>query len=464
MEPIITQLPGSKVELKFTVTTDEAKPYIDQAVEEISQNKQIPGFRPGKAPYAEIKNAVGEMAIWETALEKIVKAWYVRTALQKNLETIGSPEVAIDQLTPGADIKFTCTVAIMPKIQKAEPIEKPFVEVKSKEVTETDIDRAVGDLRKMRHEEVVTDVAASKDHMLVIDLEMKKDNVVLEGGSAKNYRVYLGEEHYIPKFTEQLIGLKKGDHKVFTLPFPKEHFQKIYAGKDIDFEVDVKEVYEIKLPELTDEFAKSLGVESMQAMRDLLRKNLTSENDRHALEKAEIELLEALVGKSSFTETPEILIKEEARRMVDELSRDVESRGGRMEDYLASLKKTADQLRLDFIPQAIKRVQTSIYVRHVAKENNLDVSDEELDQEVDRLLDVAKDQDKDVRDQIASPEYRDYVHTVMRNRKTLEFLKEKGIKDYVQYKERFAKEEKEAEESHGHGHEGHVHGPDCQHD
>lgn len=461
MEPIINQLPGSKVELKFTVTVTEAQPYIDQAVEEISENKQIPGFRPGKAPYAEIKKAVGEMAIWETALEKIVKAWYVRTILQNQLETVGSPEVAVDQLTPGSDIKFTCTAAVMPKLQKAEVLDKPFVELKTKEVKDTEVDQAVDDLRKMRHEEVVTDAPATKDHMLVIDLEMKKDNVVLEGGSAKSYRIYLAEEHYIPKFTDQLIGLKKDDHKTFTLPFPKEHFQKIYAGQDIDFDVTVKEVYEIKLPELTDEFAKSLGVENLQALRDVLRKNITSENERQAMEKTEIELLETLVSKSTFTETPEILIKEEARRMVEELSRDVESRGGRMEDYLSSLKKSTDQLRLEFIPQAIKRVQTSIYVRHLAKENNLEVTDAELDQEIDRLLDVAKDQDKDVRDQIASPEYRDYVHTVMLNRKTLEFMKEKGIKDYKQIKERFAQEEKEAEEKRGHGH---VHGPDCHHE
>ncbi|MDD2786364.1 MAG: trigger factor [Patescibacteria group bacterium] len=460
MEPTINQLPGSKVELKFTVTAEEAQPYIDQAVSDISEHKTIPGFRPGKAPYTEVKKAVGEMAIWEMALERIVKAWFVKSVLQQNLETVGSPEVAVDQLTPGADMKFTCTVAVMPAMQKIEVISEPFIELKSKDVTADEIDKAVEDLRKMRHQEVITDAPADKSSMMIIDLEMKKDNVVLEGGVAKSYRVYLTEEHYIPKFADQLIGLKKGDHKEFKLPFPKEHFQKIYAGQEIDFDVTVNDVYEIKLPEVNDEFAKSLGLENLQALRDLLKKNMQSENDRHAMDKAEVELLETLVNKSSFTETPEILIKEEARRMVDEIKRDVESRGGRMEDYLSSLKKSVDELRLDFIPQAIKRVQTSVYVRNIAKENKLEVTDVELDNEIDRLLDVAKDQDKDVRDQISSPEYRDYVHTVMKNRKTLEFLKEKGIKDYKKFMERFAQEDAE----HVHDHGEHVHGPDCQHE
>jgi trigger factor len=457
MEPTITHLPGSKAEIKFTVSVMEAQPYIDKAAEEISAKHAIPGFRPGKAPYAEIKKAVGEMTIWEAALEAVVRSWFVKTVLQQDMETVGSPEIAVDQLAPGQDMKFTCTVALMPKVQKAQDLDKPFIELKIKDVKDEDVAKAIEDIRKMRHEEVVTEEAATKDHMAIIDLVMKKDNVILEGGTAKDYRVYLAEEHYIPKFSEQLLGLKRGDQKTFVLQFPKEHYQKLYAGKDIDFEVKVKEVYEIKLPEVTDEFAKSLGVENAQALRDLLKNNMRAENERHAMEKAEIELLETLVGKSSFTETPEILIKDEARRMVEELKKDVENRGGRMEDYLASIKKNLDELRLDFIPQAIKRVQTSLYIRHTAKENKLEVTDAELDAEIDRLLEAAKDQNKDVRDQIASPEYREYVQTVMRNRKALEFLKEKGIKDYRQFLERFRKEDEEA-------HRGHVHGPDCNHE
>lgn len=456
MEPIITHLPGSKVELKFTVTPEEAQPYIDKVVQEISTEKTIPGFRPGKAPYAEVKNAVGEMVIWEHALEAVVRAWFVKTVLDKQLQTVGSPEISVDQLTPGQELKFTCTVAVMPVITKAEEIKEPFVELKIKEVKDEDVEKAVQDLRKMKHEEVVTAEPATKDHMVVVDLVMTKDGVILEGGTANGYRVYLQEEHYIPKFADQLMGLKKGDQKKFTLPFPAEHYQKMYAGKDIDFEVNVKEVYEIKLPEVNDEFAKSLGVESVQALRDLLRKNMSSENEHHAMEAAEIELLESLVKNSSFTEVPEILIKEETRRMYEELRNDIEHRGGRMEDYLASIKKSADEIKLDMIPQAIKRLQTSVYVQHVVKDQKLEVMPKELDDEIDRLLSMTED--PNTRERISSPDYREYVNTVMRNRKALEHLKEKGIKKYQEFMNRFAKEEKESEAKHGH-----VHGPNCQH-
>lgn len=457
MEPIINNIPGSKVEIKFTVTAEEAKPYLDEAVKEISLATSIPGFRPGKAPYAEVVKAVGgEMKVWQAALEKIVRASYVRTVLEQKLETVGSPEVAVDQLIPGQELKFTCTSAVMPKMNKMEQPEKPFVEIKARAVEEKDVEKALEELRKMRRQETVSAEPSKADGMICVDLEMKKDGVLLEGGSAKDYRVYLSEDHYIPGFAGHLVGLKKGEKKNFTVTFPEDHFQKLYAGKDIECSVDVKEVYEVGLPEINDEFAKSLGVENAEALKDLLKKNLTSEEERRALEKAEIELLDTLVKKSSFTEVPEILIKEEVRRMFEELRRDIEGRGGKMEDYLSSLKKSADELRIELVPRAIDRVQTAVYIRQVAKDNNLNPEEKEIDAEIDRLLASVPEDDKDTRAHVSSPEYRDYVATMMRNRRSIEFLKKQGIKDYEQMKEKQAKEEAESG--------GHQHGPDCNHD
>lgn len=452
MEPTINQLPGSRTEIKFFVSPEEAKSYIDEVVRELSENRPIPGFRPGKAPYEEIKKAVGEMEIWQHALEKIVRAWFVKTVLQNNIETVGSPEVAVDQLVPGQEIKFTCTVAVMPKIQKLEEVSESFVEIKEKEVKDSEVQAAIQDLRKMRREEVIKAGESTRDDMLSIDLEMKKDGVVLEGGVARDYRIHLNEDHYIPKFADQLLGLKKGDKKTFTLPFPESHYQKAYAGKDVDFSVDVKDVYEIKLPEINDEFAKGLGVESEQKLRELIKKNLIQENSHRAMEAAEIELLETLVKKSSFTEIPELLTKDEVRRMFEELRADIENRGGRIEDYLSSMKKSADQIKLDMVPQAMSRIQTALFIRETAKKNNIEIPQEELDAEIDRLISISPD--KETKDRVSSVEYRDYVGTVMRNRKTLEFLKEKGIKNYAEVTKKI-KEESGA---------GHVHGPECNHD
>src|SRR5690349_7806399 len=115
-EPIVTRLPKSLVEIKFVVTPDEAKPYIVQAAQDLQSTKPIAGFRPGKAPYEEVKKAFGEMRIWETALERIVRARYVHTVLEQSIETIGSPAISVEQLVPGQDIKFTVTAPVMPTV------------------------------------------------------------------------------------------------------------------------------------------------------------------------------------------------------------------------------------------------------------------------------------------------------------------------------------------------------------
>jgi trigger factor len=460
MEPTINELPGSKVELKFTVTPEEIKPYLDAVVEEVGKEKTIPGFRPGKAPEDEIIKVLGgEMQLWQLALERVVRTWFVKAVMAKGYETIGSPEVAVDQLTPGQDVKFTCIVAIMPKMRQAHEISEPFVEINIKDVKDEEVEKAIEELRTMRRKEVASIKPAEKEGMVLVDMEMKKDNVLLEGGQAKDYKIFLNESHYIPKLAEQLLGVNKGDKKTFTLPFPEDHFEKVYAGKDIDFEIDVKEVYEIQLPEMNEEFVKGLGIETVDALKELLKNNLKSENERRALEVAEIELLETLVEKSTYTEVPEILLKEETRRMFEEMRHDIEQRGGKMEDYLASLKKSPDEFKIDMLPTAEKRVKTAVYVKHIAKENDLSVSDEELDAEIDKVLDQAKDQDKETKERISSPEYREYVQAMMRNRKTLEFLKEKGINEYRATLDKFAKEEVEHVAEQG----GHVHGPDCSH-
>lgn len=425
-EPVVTRLPKSLVELKFVVAPEEAQPYLDQAAQDLQTGKPIPGFRPGKAPYEDVKRTFGEMRIWETALERIVRARYVSTILAQQIDTIGSPAINVEQLVPGQDIKFTVTAPVMPTVMSLIAYDQPLVTKKAKDVGEKELDAALEDLRKMRRQEVIVNRAITKDDMAVIDLELKKDNVPLEGGASVNYKVYLNEPHYIPGFAEQIVGLKKDDVKKFTLPFPAEHYQKHLAGKDVEFNVTVHDVYELALPKLDDEFASGLGLDSMEKLRALLKENMTKEMTQKADEAAEIELLEKLVDGSKFSEVPELLVNEEVRRMFTELEHNAEHQGMNMKDYLAQLKKSADEIKMEMVPQAIKRVQTAVLVKEIAKKEGVEIADEEVNAEIDRILETV--QDKETRERVSSADYRDYVAAQMKNRKTLELIKQKGIK------------------------------------
>ncbi|MEO5928158.1 MAG: trigger factor [Patescibacteria group bacterium] len=426
IEPIVTRLPKSLVELKFTVTPEEAQPFLDQAAQDLQAGKPIPGFRPGKAPYDEVKRAFGEMRIWETALERVVRARYVSTILAQQIDTIGSPAISVEQLVPGQDLKFTVTAPVMPIVMSLIAYDKPLVTKKKKEIGDTELTAALEDLRKMRRQEVIANRAATKDDMVVLDLDLKKDNVSLEGGASINYKVYLNEPHYIPGFSEQIIGLKKDDVKKFVLPFPKDHYQKHLAGQDVEFSVTVHDVYELALPALNDEFASGLGVDTMDKLRELIKTNMTNEAAQKMDEAAEIELLEKLVEGSKFSEVPELLINEEVRRMFGELEHNAEQQGMDMKDYLSQLKKSADEIKFEMVPQAMKRVQTAVLVKEVAKKEGVEIADEEVNAEIDRILEGV--QDKETRERVTSTDYRDYVAAQMKNRKALQIIKDKAIK------------------------------------
>jgi trigger factor len=427
-DPIITNLPKSQVKIVFSVTPEEAQPYLEQAVRDITEHKPLKGFRPGKASYNDVKAAYGEMSIWEAALERIVRAKYVKAIIDSNLDTIGSPEISVEKLVPGQNLEFTTISNLMPTVSSLLDYSTPLVTRKKQTVSEKDVDESVEELRKMRRSETAVDRAATAEDVVVIDLEIFKDSVLVEGGSTQNYKVFLNENHVIPGFAEKLVGAKKGDTKKFELEFPKDHYNKMLAGAMASFVAVVKEVFELALPEVTEEFAKGLGTESVANLRDLLRKNLQEERDRKIDEATEIEMIEKITKGSRFTEIPELLINEEVRRMYAELEHNAEERGMRMADYLSSIKKSADEIKMDFIPQAIQRIQTAVVIKEIANRENIVVDDAEIEAEQDRILDSIPKNDTETRARIASPEYREYIGVQMKNRKSLNALKAKAIK------------------------------------
>lgn len=429
-QPEIEKQPGSKVKLVFTVTPEEARPYVDEAARVLSESKPIAGFRPGKAPYAEVSKTFGEMRIWETALEQIVRALYVRAILDNEMDTVGSPEIRVDKLTPNSDIQFTVIAPVAPNVEKLADYKVERVTYAAHDITDERINAALKDLRMMQRKEVASSEPATKDDLVVIDLDMKKNHVPLEDGSARDYRIYLTEEHYIPSFTDKLVGIREGEERTFTLPFPKEHFQKHLAGKDMEFTVKAKQIFKLELPELNDDFAKTLGQGNLESLRTIMKRNLHLEEEGRAKEKSEIELLEKLVDESTFSEIPEILINEEVRKMLNELEHSISERSMNIEDYLKSIKKTKDELRIEFIPQAMRRIRAATLIKEVAKRENIRVEDNDINAEIDRILHGVATDDKDTRERVSSPEYREYVAIMMRNQKAIDMLRKHGIKNY----------------------------------
>lgn len=414
------------MELTITVTPAEYQHDLEHAAKHMAEVAAIKGFRPGTAPYDIVKQQLGEQKIMETALEEIVRENFYNAVEAEKLQTVGMPVITIEKLAPGNDIVFKAKVALLPSIKLAD-LNKIKVEAKPTAIGEQELQAVLTDLRKMRMKEVLKDGAAAKEDKIVVDMDMFIEKVPVEGGQAKGHQVYLNEEHYIPGFAEQLHGLKKDEEKEFSLKFPKEHYQKHLAGKDVDFKVKAKDIYSLELPELNDDFAKGFGQKDLAALQALLKENLTKEAETKESQRVEAAILEQIVAQSEFGEIPTVLITAEKQKMFNELKHDLEHRGIEMEKYLLDIKKTEDEIFRDFAEGADKRVKASLVARQVALDNDIKVDKAEVDKEIE-LIRATYGNDPKVEENLKRPEVLDTVAHMVQNRKVVEFLKEKVVK------------------------------------
>jgi len=427
MQYAIKDLAKSQKEVKVTVTPEELKPYMERAAAELSGKVKIEGFRPGKASYDIVAKRVGEMNILEEALPNVVRKQLVEIIEKEKLETVGEPSINVEKAAPGNELVFTATLTLLPAVKKLADYTSIKIEAKDVVVKDEEVERVVGELRKMQSVEREVDREVRKGDKATVDMAMAIDHVAVEGGATKGHSIYLDEPYYIPGLNEQLLGMKKGERKVFKLTFPKDHFNKNLAGKEVEFTVDLKGLHQIENPEVDDNFAKRLGQESTAKLRELLRKNLQDEANVKETQRQEVAAIEEIIKKSDVADLPDLLVTNETRKMIHELEHSVAGQGGEFSDYLKSINKTQDQLMLEFAPQAIQRVKSMVLMREIAKRENLEPTDKEMLDEQLRLLNMYAD-DPDTQARIRSEEGEDYIRGMMKNRKVLAFIREATVK------------------------------------
>ncbi|MBT4856615.1 trigger factor [Candidatus Uhrbacteria bacterium] len=420
---------GKKATFTITVPQADVEAAMKRAAERISQTTKIDGFRPGKANYEAIKKNVGEMKLLEECTEELIRNAFVKASLKENLETVGQPYFDMIKMAPGNDMVFTAEVALMPKITKLADYEKLSVKKESTEPSKELIEQARADLARMQTKEVrrPSGEKLQKGDKAVINLTMKKEGVVLEGGEGRDHGVYTGEGHYIKGLIEKIIDMKEGDKQSFTLDFPDDHYQKHLAGQPIDFEVEVKEIFELQAPKMDEAFAKTVGCKDLADLEGKLKENLEKENIVQESRRQEQEVLKLLASKTKFEEISDLLINQEITKMIEELKQNISNRGLQFEEYLKSINKTVADLKLDLTPDALTRVQIALILAEVTKKEEIVVEGKELDEEIDRMAEQYKD-NEDAKKQIFSPRYREYVQQQLSNQKVVTLLKGKMVK------------------------------------
>jgi len=424
MKVDVNKIPKNQVVLTIEVSVDELKPFLERAAAELSKEHKIAGFRPGKAPFEVVKQRVGEMEVYQQAAEHAVAGTFPKCVMDNNLVTVGQPKIEIDKLAPDNPFVYKATVALLPQVTLGK-YKGLKVNKKKIEVTEEDIEKTLERLQKMFGKEVLVKREAKKGDKVEIDFTMYRDKIPIDGGTSKKHPLVIGDDNFIPGFEDNLIGMKEGATKEFSLKFPKDYHKKELAGKPVEAKVSMINVFEIELPKLDDDFATMAGQKTIAGLKDDIKNNIFRDKEAKERQRWELELLDKILEKSKIEDIPTVLIDSESHKMLHELEQEVTSQGMKFDDYLTSIKKSKKDLGIDLRPRAEKRVKTALVLRNISKQENIVLTDDEITKEITKQKEENKNNQQAL-SQLESDDFRSYIKTVMQNQKVLEFLEKEN--------------------------------------
>jgi len=428
MQVNLTKLPASEVTLEIEVSTEEVQPFLVKAANRLAKEIKIEGFREGKAPFEIIRQKVGDLELLKEALDIFIPEKLRQAIIDNNLEIAEQPKIEILKMAPGNPVTFKASFAVMPAVTLGDYTQVKITRETPK-IKPEKTEQILQDLRKMRAKELAVVRPSKIGDKLIVDIDMSVAGVPMEGGQGRDTAVVLGESYLLPGLDEQLVGLNPAAVKTFTLPYPKDHYDKKLAGQDVEFKVTVKTILEVILPELNDEFVKGLGqFKDVDELKAKIKENLELEEKDKLEHKLENEIFDALAEKTTYETIPPALIKHETEKMLRELEASVNGEKLDFDTYLAQIKKTVEDLRNDFAKPAEKRVKIALALRELVRQEKIEAKDEEIDKEISDLLKTCPNDEK-IRQQINSNDYRLYTEDMILNRKALEWLKQAMVKN-----------------------------------
>ncbi|MDD2730636.1 MAG: trigger factor [Candidatus Portnoybacteria bacterium] len=421
----IKKLPHSEVELSFEINSKEWGSFIDEATRELGQGVALDGFRPGKAPKEKLVEKIGWGKILERAAELAVRRSYARALIDNRIEAVGQPRVHIQKAAPDNPFEFKAQVTVVPAVEMPDyrkiAKQEPLVKAADLEINTEEIDKSLDWLRQSRAKFVTVNRPSQEGDRVEIDFSVMKDGQPMEGGKSQNHPLVLGEKKFIPGFEDNLTELKEGEEKKFSLVFPSDYSQKDLAGQLADFEVKMKLVQARELPEINDEFARSLGkFADLAQLRQSIAGGLAEEKKIKAKDAWRAKVLNKISQKIKV-DLPEILVKTEQERMLKELEISLEQMGLNLADYLKNIKKTENDLLAEWLPKAQERVLGALALEAIARQENIAVSDGEAEEEASKFLKHFSDMVK-TEEQIDKKRLIEYHKGKLRNEKVFEFL------------------------------------------
>lgn len=385
------KLENAIVELTVAFESEEWKENQKKALNKLSRNVKIDGFRQGKAPVAVVKARVGKGRILQEAADMILQANFAKILEEAKVEPIAQPALSIDKMDE-AELAVKVLVPVEPEVELGE---YKGLEVKKTRVTVTkkEIEEQLANYQSQFAElSVKEDGKVAKGDTAVIDFEGFVDGVAFEGGKGENYPLEIGSGAFVPGFEDQLIGMTVDNEQEIKIKFPEDYGAVDLAGKDATFKVTVHEIKEKHLPEIDDELAKDVnidGVETLDQLKDHIKANIKARKENENEQKFMNDIYQALI-KNSKIETSEALVKQEQQMILKEIEQNLQSQGLNFDIYKQFTGKDVSDILEDIKPQAEERYKINAILKAIIKEEELVVSDEELEAELQSIADYYK--------------------------------------------------------------------------
>lgn len=419
------KLEGNKGQLTFEVDAETFDKALDQAFKKVVKNVSVPGFRKGKVPRPIFEKRFGVEVLYQDALDIVVPDAYAKAVEESGIEPVAQPEIDIEQIEKGKDLVLTATVVVKPEVKLGQYKGLEVTKVDT-EVTEEEVNAEIETLQKRYAELVIKeDEPAEKGDTVVIDFEGFIDGEAFEGGKAENYSLELGSNSFIPGFEDQLVGVRAGDEKEVNVTFPEDYHDEKLAGKDAVFKVKVHEVKALELPELDDDFAIDVDdeVETFAELKEKIKKRLQENKEHMARHRIENEVID-LAAKNAEIDVPEEMIDSEIERMINELNQQFRAQGLNLDLYQQMTGNKLDDLKESMREDAEKRVRANLTIEAIAEAENIEVTDEEVNEELEKMADMYNLSVDKIKEMLGST---DPVKNDLRMRKAVDLLVDTAV-------------------------------------
>lgn len=386
----VEKLEKNMAKLTIEASAEDFEAAVEKAYQKEKKNITLPGFRKGKAPRKMIEKMYGAGVFYEDAANELIPEAYGKALDECDEEIVSQPKIDIVQIESGKPFIFTAEVALKPEVTLGEykgvEIEKVPVEV-----TDLEVQAEVDKERENNSRTIdVDDRPVQKGDMVKLDFDGSVDGVPFEGGKAENYDLTIGSGSFIPGFEDQLVGAKLEEEVDINVTFPEDYHAADLAGKAAVFKCTVHEIRVKEIPEADDEFAKDISeFDTLEDYKEDIRKKLLEKKEKEAKSAKEAAVVAKIVENAQM-EIPDAMIDSQVRNMADDFSRRIQSQGLTVEQYFQFTGMTAEKMTEQMRPEALKRIQNSLVLEAVAKAENIEISDEKVDEEIKKMAEAYK--------------------------------------------------------------------------